>query len=56
MSSKKRLAKQLRRAAKHKAQEVGNGDSLVDYIKLLYEMDQEAKDAAAKMRKEGDAP
>ncbi|MEV0534731.1 hypothetical protein [Kitasatospora sp. NPDC050463] len=57
MSSKKRLDKGLRRLNKferQEAKEVPTGDTLVDYIKLLYEMDQEAKHAA-KLRKDGDA-
>ncbi|WP_176741051.1 hypothetical protein [Streptomyces agglomeratus] len=54
MSSKKRLEKALRTAHREAVRELQTGDSLVDYIKLLYEMDQDAK-LAAKMRKDGDA-
>jgi hypothetical protein len=57
MSSKERLEHTLRRIGKKDRKEfeaVSPGDSLADYIKLLYEMDQEAKHAA-KMRNEGDA-
>lgn len=58
MSSKDRLNKQLRKATKaeqRELQKIQPGDSLVDYIKLLYEMDQEAK-RAAKMREKGETP
>ena len=57
MSSKKRIYKHLRNAAKatnEEAQVIRPRDTLVDYIKLLYEMDQEAKHAA-ELRKERDA-
>ena len=56
MSSKNRLHQQLRKTTKaeRKAlQKIRPDDTLVDYIKLLYEMDQEAK-LAAKMREEGE--
>ena len=56
MSSKDRLHQQLRRttrAEREELQKVKPGDSLVDYIKLLYDMDQEVK-LAAKMREEGE--
>lgn len=54
MSSKKRLERALRTASTSAAGELKAEDSLVDYIKLLYELDEKDK-LLARMKKEGDA-
>ncbi|WP_160159614.1 hypothetical protein [Streptomyces sp. 3213.3] len=53
IDAKKREENALEAAQRLAARELGTGDSLVDYVKILYAMDQESK-LAKRLRGEGD--